>query len=377
VTPPHVRTARTWLSYGFMGAFGYVAYGLGAVVPDLRAKLDVSATAAGLHASLFAVGLLAASVATPGLATRGGRGLAAWGGCAALTLGTALVVGGSVLPVTLAGALGLGLGGGVTLVTVGAALASEHPRAVLEGNVVASATGVLAPLLVAGAIALGLGWEAGLGGVVVGLGVLALALGRARLGPAETGAAAGGREPLPPSYWRRWAIILGVVGAEFALVFWAGSFLREAAGLGAATAVAGAAIFNAAMLAGRIVGSRMTVAVRAPELLLRAGLLLGLAGALLFALARVPALNLLGLVVAGLGAANTFPAAYAYALAAAPGRADQASARVLLGSGAAILAAPLALGALGDLVGLGSAVAIIPVLLLATLALSRPGTAEV
>jgi fucose permease len=290
-----------------------------------------------------------------------------------MAVGTGLVAAAPALLVTLAGALVLGLGGGVVIVTVGAALTSEHPRALLEGNVVASAMGVLAPLLVAGAIALGVGWEVGFGVAIGWIALLAVRFGRARLGAAETGETAHGRAPLPRLYWRRWAVILGVVGSEFALVFWAGSFLREEAGLGAAGAVAGAAAFNGAMFAGRIVGSRLTVAVRAPERLLRLGLLLGLAGALLFVLGSAPALNLLGLVVAGLGAANTFPAAYAFALAAAPGRSDQASARVLLGSGIAILISPLALGALGDVIGLAGAVAIIPALIVATLLLTLAG----
>jgi len=368
--PPFTRSGRTWLSYGFMGAFGYVSYGLGAVIPDLRAELGVSAAAAGLHGSLFAAGLLAASAVTPRVAARLGRLAVSWAGALAMVAGTALVAAGPALLVTLAGGLVLGLGGGVVIITVGAALTSEHPRALLEGNVVASAAGVLSPLLVAAAIALGLGWEIGFGMAVAWIAVFAVLFGRARLGAAETGETPCGRESLPRAYWRRWAVIVGVVGAEFAFVFWAGSFLREEAGLAAAGAVAGAAVFNGAMLAGRIVGSRLALAVQAPERLLRGGLLLGLVGALVFVLAPVPALNLLGLVIAGLGAANTFPAAYAFALAAAPGRSDQASARVLLGCGLAILLAPLALGALGDVVGLAGAVAIIPCLLLATLVLT-------
>jgi predicted MFS family arabinose efflux permease len=274
--------------------------------------------------------------------------------------------------VPIAGALAAGTGGGVPLVTVGAAMSSEHPRAFLEGNVVASLCSVAAPALVAAAIAIGVGWEAGLAGAVAGLAVLALALGRAPLGAAETGTTeAQVRDPLPRAFWRRWLVLFGVVAAEFAVIYWAGSFLEETAGLGAASAVAGAGLFNLGMLAGRFAGSRMAVAVRAPAAVLQGGVLFGLAGVLLVWLGPGPVLKLAGLLLAGLGAANTFPTGFNLALAAAPGRSDQASARVMLAGGSAILLAPLALAALGDLIGLTTAFGVVPALLVATLALAR------
>lgn len=354
-----------------MGAYGYIAYGLGAVTPGLREELGVSATAAGLHASAFAVGMLVAAVVTPRAAAATGRRAVAWGGAAGIALGSALIIAAPALPVTVAGALVAGTGGGITLNTVGAALASEHPRAVLEGNVVASVMGVAVPMLVAAAIAMGLGWQAGLGAGIAGIAALALVLGRAPLGAAETGVTPSGRAPLPQAFWSRWAVLLGVVAAEFAVVVWAGSFLREATDLGAAAAVAGAGLFNAGMLAGRIVGSRLELAVTDPAALLRAGVLIGLAGSLAFWLAPGAGPKLAGLLVAGLGAANTFPTGYTLAVAAAPGRADQASARVMLAGGTAILVAPIGLAALADTIGLTTALGLVPVLLLATLALAR------
>jgi len=365
------RTSLTFLAYGLMGAYGYLSYALGAVVPDLRADLGLSATAAGLHPSAFAIGMTLAGLGTARAVRGAGRRAAAWAGAALLAAGTALVAAGGALAATVPGALLIGLGGGVALATVGAALASEHgaqgPRAVLEGNVVASAGGVLAPVLIALAIAVGLGWRAGLAAALIGLLALALRFARVPLGRGEAGRREAPPGPLPAAYWLRWTLVLGIVAGEFSLVFWAGSFLREEAGLGTAAAVAGAALFNAGMLAGRAAGSRLAVAVRDPAALVRAGALLGLAGVLAFWLVPAPALRLAGLLLAGLGMANLYPAGYALALGAASGRSDQASSRLMLASGAAILLAPLGLAALADAVGLGLAVGVVPALLVATL----------
>ena len=92
---------------------------------------------------------------------------------------------------------------------------------------------------------------------------------------------------------------------------------------------------------------------------------LGLAGAgfLIFWLSPLPALNVLGLFITGLGVANLFPLTLVLATSAAPDQADQASARITLAAGIAILAAPQVLGAFADAVGLRGALSLVAVLL--------------
>jgi hypothetical protein len=68
------------------------------------------------------------------------------------------------------------------------------------------------------------------------------------------------------------------------------------------------------------------------------------------------------------------------ALAAAPGNADAAAARLAVGGGGAVLIAPFALGALADRVGIGTAFVVVPILLAAValaLVAGRGGRTEI
>jgi fucose permease len=78
-------------------------------------------------------------------------------------------------------------------------------------------------------------------------------------------------------------------------------------------------------------------------------------GFLVFWLARSPILNLTGLFIAGLGVANLFPLAMSIAVGTAPRQSNLASARVFLGTGTAILCAPLFLGWIADRVSIQNA----------------------
>jgi hypothetical protein len=73
---------------------------------------------------------------------------------------------------------------------------------------------------------------------------------------------------------------------------------------------------------------------------------------------------------AGLGVVNVYPLAFTAALAAAPGRADLVTARLVMLGGAAILVLPLTLGLLAGAVGIEIAFGIGLPLLLEALALT-------
>jgi fucose permease len=151
-------------------------------------------------------------------------------------------------------------------------------------------------------------------------------------------------------------------------------------------AASAASLFLGGMVLGRIAGSRLTRRI-APARILIAAVILALTGFLLFWLAPTrsagglpalvlsvagqaaggasmgQALTLAGLFLAGLGMANVFPLALAGGTGAAPDRLDLASARISLGSGLAILLAPLTLGWVADNGGIAVAFALVAVLL--------------
>ena len=84
----------------------------------------------------------------------------------------------------------------------------------------------------------------------------------------------------------------------------------------------------------------------------------------IFWLAPVAPLTLVGLFVCGLGVANFFPFAYTAALENALDHTDIATARLSLTGGSAVLLLPLTLGLLADATGIYAAFAIVLPLLL-------------
>jgi fucose permease len=163
-------------------------------------------------------------------------------------------------------------------------------------------------------------------------------------------------------------LFLGV-SVEWCVAYWGADFLENGVGLGRSAAATALSVFFVAMLAGRLLGSR--VARELPGgTLLSATLGVALAGFPLFWLSAVPALSLLGLFVVGLGVGSIYPLAISVGVAAAPGRTDTATARLGLAGGGGILTAPFVLGAFADRVGIERAYGIVVPLLLAAVVLA-------
>jgi fucose permease len=102
-------------------------------------------------------------------------------------------------------------------------------------------------------------------------------------------------------------------------------------------------------------------------------LCVALVGFPVFWLSAVPAPSLLGLFVLGLGVGSIYPLAISVGVAAAPNRADTATARLGLAGGGAILTAPFVLGAFADHVGIERAYGVVVPLLLAAVVLTLLG----
>ena len=247
----------------------------------------------------------------------------------------------------------IGFCGALLLVASEALLSDRHGEwsavALSESNVAASACAISAPLLVGAFAAAGLGWRAALAAPVAALILLAvLSFSRSRARP-ERGALPGdgdarpGSRTLPPRYWAFWALVSLGVASEWCVGYWGADFLAGGAGLtrpGAATALT---LFFVAMLAGRLLGSRLARAVPSTTLL-AATLCVALVGFPLFWLSGGTTPALAGLFVTGLGIGSIYPLGVSAALAAAPGNADVAAARLSLGGGGAVFLARLRWG---------------------------------
>jgi fucose permease len=182
------------------------------------------------------------------------------------------------------------------------------------------------------------------------------------LRPAPTARPADGRARLPLSCWLLATLVAAGIAVEFCPVYF-GAELLATDGLRtgqAATAMSG---FYLGILAGRVGAARLTRQAGRTVPLLCASLAVTTAGFLVFWLAALPVLSIIGLFVCGLGVANLYPLSLALALAAAPGNEDAANARTQLLGGLFVIVAPYLLGTLADQLGLHAAFAVEPVLI--------------
>ena len=370
-----VRYRLTWAIYGLVGFFAYLETVLGPLMPFLRAEHGFSYTVASLHFSAFALGGVLVGFVGERVAGRWGRRASLWGGGAGMTAGALLLALSPFAFGTILGAFVMGVLGAQLLITTQAVLADRHGEwnavALTESNAAASTCAILASLAVGAFAGLGLGWRTALVPPVVALVILAARFYAEPLGEAQRAGSApdGASTTLPARFWVYFGVLFLGVSAEWCIGYWGADFLVNAVGLepsGAATALS---VFFVAMLAGRLVGSRLARRMLGTTLL-TATLCLALAGFPLFWLSGVPALSLLGLFVAGLGIGSVYPLAISVGVAAIPGRADAATARFSLAGGSAILLAPLVLGAIADRIGIQGAYAIVVPLLLAAVVLT-------
>ncbi len=369
MTGPASRLDRrrvTALSFGALGAYAYCLYALGPALALLRADLHVSYTLLSLHTSLWAVGTIVTGLSYDRLTRRNGRHLVFWASAAGTVVGALLFVAGYAVGVTLLAAAVLGTAGSFlqtgTVAVLADAYGDEADRALMGANVVASGTAVLAPLVLGGLAGTVLGWRVGMLVAVGTLVVMWARYGRVRL-PESVGTGDAVQASLPPTYWVCAALVAVVVGVEFCIVFHGAGLLHDHDGLPADDAATAMGLFYLAELVGRVGGSRLTRRPgRAPSLT-AAALVVTAAGFTVFWLSTTAVPALAGLAVAGVGVANLYPLTLAIAVRSAPQSTDAAAARTQLAVGAAVLIAPLALGALADQVGVLRAYAVEPALL--------------
>ena len=243
--------------------------------------------------------------------------------------------------------------------------------ALSEANVIASLFASFAPLLV-GWFAQSLGWRWALGMVLCTPLVMWFGLGKnsSLVNTSSDSDVHPSRGSLPTLFWIYWvAIVLGV-SVEFCMIFWSADYLEQTLALSKANAAQAVSLFLAAMIVGRILGSRLVQ--RFPtRLVVTISILIAGIGFLLFWKADNTFLGLSGLFITGLGVANLYPLILSLAISSANGNTVQAGARATLASGTAILALPLALGWLADAIEIRSAYGIVLVLLISVFLINQ------
>ncbi len=369
--PTYTRDNFTWLAYFTLAYFAYMQAALGPVMPFLREELALNYTLAGLHITLLAAGMIFSGITGPAVVRRFGRTAVFWGGSGGMGLGGLLLVLGRTPVFTIAGALVMGIFGTYMLNLIPATLADRHgpnrATAVTESNVVASAATVLPPILIGLFAATAITWRGVYWAAMIAWVVAALLARRIPIPAPVNGRGLDGRPAqMPRQFWFVFGVLVLVVSAEWSIVAWSADFLAGPVGLDTALASSLMSAYFLAMVIGRFVGSRLTRRLSS-ETLLPGALGLALAGFLLQWLGPAAPLNVIGLFVCGLGVANLFPMALAWATTIAGDQTDRAGALVSLAAGLAILSAPQVLGAAADVVGIGQAMGLIVVILLVAL----------
>ena len=168
---------------------------------------------------------------------------------------------------------------------------------------------------------------------------------------------------LPPIFWAYWLVVVLGVSVEWCMIFWGADFLINQVGFSPVNAATMMSIFFVAMVFGRYIGSRLSRVITSSRLLLVA-FGIALVGFPIFWVAPVTALNLVGLFITGLGVANLFPLTLSVAVGVAANQSNTASARTTVGSGLAILSAPLILGYTADQLDIYNAYGLVFVLLM-------------
>ena len=361
------RDRFTWLAYLLLAFYGYFVNILGPITPFLKDELGLSYTVSSLHFSAFAAGMLAAGLGGHLIVQRIGRRRALWVGAFGLSLGAALLILGRAAPLTIGAAFLMSLVGSLILVIIPSALSDQHGEAravaISEANVVASLFSMAAPLMVGWSISWFGDWRLALG--LAALTALLLYFGFRTAIPAQAAAhedKSAVQEGLPSMYWVYWVAILLGVSLEFCMVSWSADYLTKSLSLPRADAAQAVSIFLAAMIIGRWAASRLVRSFAARRVVL-GYILTTAAGFALFWLTSRAASVLVGLFVTGLGIAGLYPLLLSMALGVSGTNTTQASARATLASGSAILALPLVLGRLADMVGIHQAYGVVIVLL--------------
>ena len=363
------RDRFTWLAYFSLAFYGYFLNGLGPITPFLKEELRLTYTVSSFHFTAFAIGILLIGLGGHLVIQRLGNQRSLWLGLFGMGLSALLLLAGRNPIITIGASFLMGLIGSLILAIVPAALSDQHGElkavALSEANVIASLFATSAPLLVGWFAAAGAGWRLALG-MMAGIPILMyLGLGK---DPSSTTATSISREsiesarPLSSLFWLYWvAIVLGV-SVEFCMIFWSANYVEQALGMTKAAAAQAVSLFLAAMILGRVLGSRLVQRFSARAIVI-ISILMATVGFLLFWKPVNNMLGLSGLFITGLGVANLYPLILSLAINAANRNTVQAGARATLASGTAILALPLALGRLADAIGIMSAYGLVILLL--------------
>jgi MFS family permease len=351
--PPYRRNPITWVAFVELLSFGVLNAGLGAALPFLRDAEHFSYLGGVLHQVAFSVGGGLAGMLTARARHMPGRPWTIRGGLLGAAVAWLGVGYGDRLAITASAAFLVSLLATAALIRLWAVLADVHgPRravAMAEGEVWVSLGGIISPLLLAAMAGTAFGWRSAF--VLAALLVAATVLFTLRVPipppvartPPESGTDRSSRRRFPPLL----VVVFAIVALEFALTFWLASYLADDVGLNRQLAVTMVSGLYAANLLGRVLASRLAQRFRV-EPVLAGALAVVLLGLPILLTAQNAVTAELGLAIAGVGIAATFPLTSALHVATSRHGADAAMGQVLAIASVGQMCGPLVVAVLAQ-----------------------------
>jgi fucose permease len=361
-----VRDRLTWLGYLLCAVNNFFSCGLGALMPSLRADLQLTYTVAAFHFSALAIGSITSGTFGDKVMRALGRKRTIWCGAMGVVAGVLLLVFGRDPAITIFGTFFAGVSGSIMGQCVNTIMSDrfheDRALGIFENNIIAALTGSLSPFAISLCVRANLGWRTALAFPLAAFAIIAISFRKTAI-PAERLTHKSKKiGALPVAYWAYWLVVLFFVACEWSFVFWSTDFLEHVGKLTKADASAASTAFPVAMLIGRIVGRRLAESVPIHKLIPGASALC-LVGFLIFWLGPSSVFNVAGLFLAGLGMANMYPLSFAAGIGTAPEQAGTATSRMSLATGTAILVVPLVLGMVADRTNIYTGYGIVGVLL--------------
>ena len=364
--------AATVATFITLGVYAWFIYGLGPSIPLLREELGTSSTIAGLHSLLMSAGVVVAGFLGVRLVHRWRRFGAARRGIVGLAAAATLLVAGSLLTTgqlafTLPAMVLAGLSGALAINVTTAVINDHHgimgPSVLSQANAVAATVGLVSPLAVGAATALGWTWRAALL-ITLPLAAVAFALvTRQRTVPAYNAVPAGTQRfsarGLSRATWLAALAVVAAVAVEFCSVTWTPDLLTAQTDAAPATATGAVAAVVGGMAAGRFLIGWLARR-RAPLGLFLVGLVVTVAGWVVVWTTTSVTIAILGLLIVGMGIAGQFPLGISMVMTFSRGEPDRAVAMASMGFGAASGLGPFVLGALADAFGVKMAFLVVP-----------------
>jgi MFS family permease len=351
--PPYRRNPITWVAFVELLSFGVLNAGLGAALPFLRDAEHFSYLGGVLHQVAFSVGGGLAGILTARVRHMPGRPWTIRGGLLGAAVAWLGVGYGDRLAITATAAFLVSLLATAALIRLWAVLADVHgPRravAMAEGEVWVSLGGIISPLLIAAMAGTAFGWRSAF--VLAALLVAASVLFTLRVPipppvdrtPPESGTDRSSSRRFPPLL----VVVFAIVALEFALTFWLASYLADDVGLNRQLAVTMVSGLYAANLLGRVLASRLAKRFRV-EPVLAGALAVVLLGLPILLTAQNAVTAEVGLAIAGVGIAATFPLTSALHVATSRHGADAAMGQVLAIASVGQMCGPLVVAVLAQ-----------------------------